>query len=156
MATHLIDATAVGTRFGVSIEPGVTTTVSEGSVKVTAHGQGDQGNFVILKENEELRVPDSGLTESVFTQVDADEKLEWANGWLVFRGGTIGQAVNEFNRRNSVQIEIEQPEIARLALVGYYRFPVDASAPFARYVADRYGLVLSEDRSEKVVRLRLQ
>ena len=152
--TYLIDATAVGTRFGVSIDPGVTTTVSEGIVKVTVHGKDGAGPAIMLKAGEELRVADGERGEHAHVKVNAERKLEWATGWLVFEGATIGEIVNELNRRNEVQIEIEQPDIAARPMRGLQRFRVDASAAFARYIAESNDLALIEDRSGSVLRLR--
>ncbi len=154
VSTHLIDATAVGTRFEVSINPGVTTTVSEGIVKVTARNNPANGKVVMLRAGQQLRVSDSGLTEPSFAHVDAERKLEWANGWLVFRGETIGEAAREFNRRNVVQIAIE-PAIAERTLP-YYRFEVDSPESFAKVIAGQPDIVLKADRSSKVLRLQLE
>lgn len=110
--THLVDATAVGTRFGVSIDNGVTTTVSEGIVRVTARGQHGKGISIMLNAGEQLRVPYGGRGVPTQVKVNAERKLEWATGWLTFEDDTIGEIVSELNRRNAVQIEIEQPEVA--------------------------------------------
>lgn len=152
--THLIDATAVGTRFGVSIDRGVTTTVSEGIVKVTARGQHEKGTGILLKAGEELRVPEGGQDGPTHAKVNAERRLEWATGWLVFEGATIGEIVSELNRRNTVQIEITQPEVAARRMPGFQRFRVDSSASFARYIAESNDLALIEDRDPSVIRLR--
>lgn len=152
--TYLIDAAAVGTRFGVSIDSGVTTTVSEGIVKVTTRGQHGRGPGIMLKAGEELRVPDGRPAEPTPIKVDAERRLEWSTGWLVFEGATIGEVIEELNRRNAVQIEIEPPEIAARPLRGFLRFRVDSSAAFARYIAATSDLALIEDRSGSVLRLR--
>lgn len=152
--TALIDAAAVGTRFGVSIGPGVTTTVSEGIVKVTTRGQQGAGTGILLKAGEELRIPDNSGQEPTHMKVNAERRIEWATGWLVFEGTTIGEIVNELNRRNIVQIEIEHPEVAAHPMRGLHRFRVDSSAAFARYIAETNDLTLIEDRSGSVLRLR--
>ena len=152
--TYLIDATAVGTRFGVSIDPGVTTTVSEGIVKVTTRGQQGAGPAITLRAGEELRVPDSSRGAPTVVNVNAERKLEWATGWLVFEGATVAEIVNELNRRNAVRIEIEPSEIAARPMPGLQRFRVDASAAFAQYLAEANDLALIEDRSGSVLRLR--
>jgi transmembrane sensor len=151
--TRLIDATAVGTRFGVAIDPGVTTTVSEGAVKITARGQHTRVTGIVLNAGEELRVPDARFDAPTYTKVDAERKLEWANGWLVFEGATIGEVVHELNRRNAVQIEIALPEIAART-IGFQRFRVDSSAAFARSIAETNELALVEDPSRSVLQLR--
>jgi len=152
VSTHLIDATAVGTRFGVAIDSGVTTTVSEGVVRVTARGKSD-GHHVLLEAGQELQVSDSGLHAPNLAKVNAERKLEWANGWLVFEGETIEEAVNEFNRRNAVQIEIDQPAIAARRL-GYYRLRVDSPEAFVKLIAKETGMKMTGDRSSNVLRLQ--
>lgn len=155
VSTDVVDAIAVGTRFSVSVDPGVTTTVSEGIVKVTPHGKRDDGAAVMLKAGDKLHVSDSGLTKQSFAsvlQVDAERKLQWANGWLVFKGETIGEAAAEFNRRNVVQIEIEDPAIAERRL-DYLRFRVGSPESFAKVVVAQYGIALKVDRSSNVLRL---
>jgi transmembrane sensor len=156
VSTHLIDATALGTRFGVRIDPGVTTTVSEGVVLVTARGKTDENEAVRLIAGDELRVSDSGfhLPTVEKVKVDAQRKLEWANGWLVFEGETIGEVAHEFNRRNAVQIRIEHPELAARR-VDFTRFRVGSPDEFAKLVDEQQPDVsLKGDRN--VLRLQLE
>ena len=155
VSTDVVDAIAVGTRFSVSLDPGVTTTVSEGIVKVTPHGKRDDGSAVTLKAGDKLHVSDSGLTKQAFAnvaKVDAERQLEWANGWLVFQGETVAEAAAEFNRRNVMQIRIENPAIAERRL-DYFRFHVGAPETFARMLVSQYGIALKVDASSNVLRL---
>jgi transmembrane sensor len=152
--THLIEAAAVGTRFGVSIDRGVTITVSEGIVKVSARGQYGAGPAISLKAGEQLRVPEGRGAEPIHSKVNAERELEWATGWLVFEEATIAEVIHELNHRNAVQIEIEQPEIAARPMRGFQRFRVDSSLALARYIAETHDLALIEDPSGSVVRLR--
>jgi ferric-dicitrate binding protein FerR (iron transport regulator) len=151
--TPLINAIALGTRFGLSIEQGVRTTVSEGVVQITARDQAGVPS-VTLKAGEELFVPTDSLAPRLFAHVDAERKLEWSTGWITFKGETIGQAVAEFNRRNSVQIEIGQPHIAGGRIFG--RFRVDSPVLFARSIALPDSLILIRDSSGKILRIRLE
>ena len=156
VSTEVIDSTAVGTRFGVSIDSGVTTTVSEGAVKITPHGQYDFKKPVMLRAGDELHVSDSGLTqqaEAKVARVNAEARLEWADGWWRFQGQTIGEAVREFNRRNATQVEIMEPDIAdrRITL---YRFRVDQPEAFIKLIGAQEGLATEIDRSNNRVRLR--
>jgi len=155
VSTHLIDATALGTRFGVRIDPGVTTTVSEGVVLVTARGKTDDKDAVKLVAGDELRVSDSGfhLPTVEKVKVDAQRKLEWTKGWLIVDGETIGEVANEFNRRNAVQIKIDDPGLAarRLDLT---QFRIGSPEEFARLVDAQPGVALTGDRN--VLRLQLE
>jgi transmembrane sensor len=154
--THLIDVTAVGTRFGVAKDVGVVATVSEGVVKITAHDNPDIAEVTLLRAGQQLRVSDNSLTPSQVAHLDATRALQWADGSLGFTAHqTIGEAVQEFNRHNVVQIEIEQSAIAAIELEGPYRYSIHSPATFARDVAANNGLVLLEDRTGKVTSLRL-
>lgn len=72
--TDLVDVTAVGTRFTVSIDAGVKITVSEGTVRVTSRGH-PSGTSVMLKAGGEFRVRHGDLTWSHLAREDADRGL---------------------------------------------------------------------------------
>lgn len=168
--TALIDVTAVGTRFGVAVDSGVTATVSEGTVKVTAHGNLDDPKAVLLTAGQELQVgggsptvkvpasapPPVDLSIVTVAVVDAERKLDWANGWLQFEGETIGQVVREFNRRNAQQIQIVDRSIAERRLVGYYRLRVDRPESLAKLLENQEGIVVTRDSSGSQLRLQLE
>jgi transmembrane sensor len=149
--THLVDAMAVGTRFGVSIDPGVTTTVSEGVVKVTGRGKTD-GKAVMLKAGEELRVSDSTLTAPHFAHVDAERKLQWTNGLLILGGLTVSEGVEQLNRRNRTQIVVESPALGA-KVVQLASVKVDSPETYARIVAAEPGVDLILDKENGVIRL---
>lgn len=163
VSTRIVDVTAVGTRFSVAIEPGVTTTVSEGAVRVTSPGKLDDPAAVDLHAGEQLRVleADGGGAFRLFgwlgtpvdlskvdpIQVDAVRKLEWPTGFLRFEGETIEEAVIEYNRRNILQIEIDDRSIAKRVL-GFYRLPVDAPESFAQLLDSLPGVVVIKEGSK--------
>lgn len=149
--THLVDVTAVGTRFGVSIDPGVTTTVSEGTVRVTSRGRRD-GKAVLVNAGEELRVSDSALTSPHFAHVDAERKLLWTNGLLMLGGLTVAQGAEELNRRNRVQIVVESPNLAT-KVVEFASVKVDSPETYARAVAQEPGVHMIVDKEKGVIRL---
>ena len=49
-------------------------------------------------------------------KVDSVTALAWANGQLVLQQETVAEAVREFNRRNQLQLVIEDPAVAGLHL----------------------------------------
>ena len=149
--THLVDAMAVGTRFGVTIDPGVTTTVSEGVVKVTGRGKTD-GKAVMLKAGEELRVSDSTLTAPHFAHVDADRKLQWTNGLLILGGMTVSEGVEQLNRRNRTQIVVDSPALGA-KVVEFASVNVDSPERYARIVAAEPGVRMILDKENGVIRL---
>jgi ferric-dicitrate binding protein FerR (iron transport regulator) len=149
--THLIDAMAVGTRFGVTLDPGVTTTVSEGVVKVTGRGKSD-GKAVVLKAGEELRVSDSTLTSPHFAHVDAERKLQWTNGLLILGGLTVSEGVEQLNRRNRTQIIVESPTLGA-KVVEFASVKVDSPETYAKAVAQESGVTMILDKENGVIRL---
>lgn len=175
VSTHIVDVTAVGTRFEVAINPGVTTTVSEGVVKVTPRGKlDDAATMKLLRAGQALRVFNSnaGREERLFgggggfvdlsqveaVKVDAERRLEWASGWLTFKDGetTIGESVDQFNRRNTLQIKLDDDRIAAKPLKGnYYRFRVDNPESFVRVLESQEGIAVIKDR-RNVLRLKLK
>lgn len=174
VSTHIVDVTAVGTRFGVTINPGVTATVSEGVVKVTPHGKlNDPDAAKMLYAGQELRVfnGNSGREDRIFgggggivdldevevVKVDAERKLDWANGWLTFQGGeAFRDIIVQFNRRNTLQITIDDESIADKKLSpGYYRFRVDNPESFVGLLESQEGITVIRDR-RNVLRLKLE
>lgn len=150
--THLVDATAVGTRFGVSIDPGVTTTVSEGVLRVTGRGRTD-GKSVMLKAGEELRVSDSLLTSPRLSHVDAERKLQWAkDGMLVLGGLTVSEGVEQLNRRNRIQILVDSPALGE-KVIKFASVKVDSPETYAEAVAKDPGVTMTIDKENGVIRL---
>lgn len=149
--THLVDVIAVGTRFGVSIDSEVTATVSEGIVNVTGRGRVD-GKTVTLRAGEELRVSDSSLSSLHLAHVDAESKLEWANGFLPLRRMTVAESVDELNRRNRVQIVVESPTLGGKVLT-FVTVRVDAPQSYAEFVAAQAGVRMIVDKENNVIRL---
>jgi ferric-dicitrate binding protein FerR (iron transport regulator) len=134
---------AVGTEFGVSVADGeVVVTVAEGKVAVTDNtmaaarkGQTPPTPAVVpLGANEQITLSRDG-SESV-RRVDAEHELQWASGSIEGQGETIGEIVEQFNRRNSLRIVIDDPEVGRIAL-SYFKLQLDEPGTFADLVDTR-------------------
>jgi transmembrane sensor len=138
---------ATGTRFGVSRRGNdVIVTVEEGTVMVTngkANSSGialSAGNQVTVSENWPAQV----------AHVDAARALAWSNRRLVFDNETVTTAVDEFNRRNRVQIVVD-PAFASMQIRG--DFHADDPLTFVQTVASaKHGVAVRE--SGDVVRLQ--
>jgi transmembrane sensor len=110
--TEFATARAVGTAFGVSLEGStqVRVTVKEGTVAVTRRVRArpttasDTGQSITLKAGEQVAV--SGSSPLALQHVDLETAFAWASGRLIFEHETVEQAVQEFNRRNSIQIKV--------------------------------------------------
>jgi transmembrane sensor len=151
VSTDLADVQAVGTRFGVTRHRGLVVTVSEGTVLVMLHGE-NAGQPMKVHAGERIKVGDDGAASNV-EQVNAIRELEWVDGYVAFAGETIGEAVNEFNRRNVVQIVVDSPMIAAKP-VRYERYRVDDPRSFAESLAEGSEIALVEERSGTVLRLQ--
>lgn len=149
--TPLIDVIAIGTRFSVSVKAGVTTTVSEGVVKVTGRANID-GVGLILRAGEELTLSDRARASPQIAQVDAERKLQWANGWLMLGGLTVAEGIEELNRRNRMQIVLENPDLGK-HVVKFARVKVDSPESYANAVAAEQGVTIVVDKNNDVIRL---
>lgn len=149
--TDLVDITAVGTRFGVAVDAGVTTTVSEGSVTITRRGSAS-GDVMLLKAGEELRVLASTLTSSRAEPVNAERKLQWATGWLDLSGLTVAQGIEKLNPRNRMQVQADSPTISQ-QVVDVALVKVNSPKSYAKAVADELGVKMTIDEENGVIRL---
>lgn len=150
--THLIDATAVGTRYGVAIGDGVTTTVSEGVVRVGQRGGSEKDVSTTVTAGQQLHVRTDLSRDALLRNVDGARALSWAAGWLVFDGATVRDAVTALNRFNDVQIVVGSGEIAKRR-IQYYRARINEPEEFAEVVAAWPDVRLVTDRETKSLHL---
>lgn len=151
--TYLADITAVGTRFGVTADSGVTATVSEGTVKITRHGIGSDAE-VLVAAGQEFRVPigSAPLASAPVTRVDAERRLQWATGYLRIEDWTVAEIAAEFNRRNRTQIIVDSPSLGA-RVVKFASFKVSDPQVYAEYVAAHPGVRMTVDEASHVIRL---
>jgi transmembrane sensor len=151
--TDLVDATAAGTRFGVSIDSGVITTVAEGIVKVSRRGE-DNDAPVSVTADQELRVSDRSPPVQHLVRVDAHRKLDWVTGWLTLVDSTVAEGVEQFNRRNRTQIVVEGSTLSATRLRGYLHVRVDSPESYAQFVSSQTGANMIVDKQGRVIWLR--
>jgi transmembrane sensor len=109
---------AVGTAFGVERRPqGVVVTVSEG--KVAIEGKAAVVAPAFLTANEQVTVSAGGSATPV-RKVDSARALAWAQGRLNFENTPIREVVAQFNRYNSIQLHVEDEELARRPISGVF------------------------------------
>jgi transmembrane sensor len=131
---------AVGTEFEVSRRKDeLIVTVVEGVVRVaprarpvTSHNEELPELSVPLTADQQLRI--SSVWPVSPTRVDIDYELAWRKRKLVFReGDTLAGAIDEFNRRNQLQLSFDPTVPATLPVRGTF----DASNPtvFAQTMA---------------------
>lgn len=135
-------ARAVGTRFGVERrEDRIRVTVAEGKVAVVRGDQAaalehavDLSVATALVADEGLEIPLNAPTVPLHVEkVNSAHALAWANGQLILQNETVGEAVQEFNRRNRLQLRVDDPTIASWHLCCVF----DAADPeaFAKLIA---------------------
>jgi transmembrane sensor len=135
-------ARAVGTRFGVERrEDRIRVTVAEGRVAVVRSGRAaaleravdlSVATALVADEGVEVRLDTPSVPLRV-EKVSAASALAWASGQLVLQTHTVGEAVEEFNRRNRLQLRIDDAEVAGWHVCCVF----DAADPeaFARLIA---------------------
>ena len=145
-------ARAVGTKFGVDRRSDrVRVTVAEGKVAVVPGAQAaaleqavDLSVAIALVQDERVDIPfvapDVPLHDLHVEKVNSTNALAWARGQLIFSSETLGEAVREFNRRNRIQIEVDDPAIAGWHVCCVF----DAADPeaFAKLIATDDGIAL--------------
>jgi transmembrane sensor len=135
-------ARAVGTRFGVERRADlVRVTVAEGKVAVVRGDQAaalehavDLSVATSLVADESLDIPlNAPQVPLHVAKVNSTHVLAWANGQLILQNETVGEAVEEFNRRNRLQLRVEDATLASSHLCCVF----DASDPetFAKQIA---------------------
>jgi transmembrane sensor len=134
-------ARAVGTRFGVeNRDDSVRVIVAEGKVAVVQGGRAatlehdvDLTLALALEKDERVEVALNAPAVPLRREkVDSLSELAWASGQLSLQQEPVAEAVREFNRRNRLQIVIEDQGVAGLHLCCIF----DASDPetFAKMV----------------------
>jgi transmembrane sensor len=150
VATEMARLRAVGTAFNVATRKDrLVVTVAHGEIAVSRtrrpgaanrSGAGRTAAEVTLAPGEQALVSkaDGAL---VARRVNADEIVGWPQGVAVFANTRLGEAVAEFNSRNTTQLVVD-PQIRDRLLTG--TFAADAPRQFAE--------AMREDDPELVLR----
>ena len=97
--------TVLGTHFNISGYSGdlvTTTTLVEGSVRVSAFDQYSGGSSVVLKPNEQsIQNPRGGMQ---VLKVDVSEALDWKNGDFIFREEPLAEIMKSVGRWYNVDV----------------------------------------------------
>jgi transmembrane sensor len=139
---------AVGTAFSVRRgDDGVDVMVTEGVVETWIEGQDGPhrrvtaGNGVVLASTAPPVMAKS--------PAEIERSLAWRNGEIALDGESLGDAAGQFNRYNSRQIVIDDPQLAQERFVGLFR--TNEPESFAAAVAATIGAKVEDD--ERVIRL---
>lgn len=121
---------AIGTAFGVERQQrGVVVTVAEGKVAVagalpinlsrTASGVTRDPIDIVLVANEQVTMQAAASVPQI-RKVDSERALAWADGRLVFEDTSVAEVVAQFNRYNSIQIQVQDEHLARRPVSGVF------------------------------------
>jgi len=127
---------AVGTKFSVQRDgKSIVVVVTEGKVRLedatrplrnSADASGSAAPAgadapVFLTAGAIARADEAGLLVQHKSVAEAETRLSWRTGVLMFRELTLADAVAEFNRYNVRQIVIADPAVAALKVEGNFR-----------------------------------
>ncbi len=142
--TEQVSVRAVGTAFSVrALADDVLVTVTEGVVEVTP--QHDVAYRVGVNQQAQIRSqrPMRVTSESA---TETHRQLAWREGLVSFSGESLADAVREVNRYSRRQVQIADPALAGMPVIGIFRAgDVDA---FAQTTAAALGI---EARTEGLV-----
>jgi transmembrane sensor len=141
---------AVGTKFSVRREPNhVRVIVTEGRVRVE-HSEPDQPADVALISAGGVAVAGAaGVLVQDKSLSDAEERLSWRQGIVVFRETLLSDAVAEFNRYNTRQIYIEDPALGSMRIGGHFR--TRNAEGFVRLLAEAFPIRVEENASRIIL-----
>jgi transmembrane sensor len=167
---------AVGTQFDVYQRPNATTTITvlEGVVRFASMRElsgvsGSTESTSNSKDERRSRESDAAaqtaaplaagqqahiVREAVSTTNDANapDEIAWRDRLLVFRGRSLTEVANEFNRYNRTQIRILDPEVGQRRMSGTYS--VDRPQILALYLREDASLDVDQRGNEWIVRKR--
>jgi transmembrane sensor len=138
VAARSIDVRAVGTAFNVRVDAGVVEVlVTEGRVRVDATPAGNRGPtprhetntaaplIPVLTTRQRAVVSLAPQLEppriATLTAVEIERVLAWQHRLLHFTDAPLSEILAEFNRRNRVQLNLLEPELAAVHLTVTFR-----------------------------------
>ncbi|HZP60259.1 MAG TPA: FecR domain-containing protein [Opitutaceae bacterium] len=155
---------AVGTAFDVRREARqIDVLVTEGKVTLARNVNGARPVLARtggmsptgLAAGQRAIVAMSGLAAPLIetvTPAEIRDSLAWQGDRLVFVSRPLAEVINEFNRRNQVQIELGDAALGTLPISGSFR-PENAEA-FVRLLAQGGDVVIERPAEDRIV-LRL-
>jgi transmembrane sensor len=128
------DAVAVGTEFDVyRIADATTVTVLEGLVAVSVPGAANPGSptrAVRVPAGQKIAVVD-GRLPIASSPANPREAAAWLAGKITFERRPLGEVAGEFNRYNSAQFSIDDPQLRAMPISGSFDAQdVDSFADF--------------------------
>jgi transmembrane sensor len=140
---------AVGTKFSVRREPNhVRVIVTEGRVRVEHSEPHQPADAALISAGGVAVAGAAGVLVQDKSLSDAEERLSWRQGIVVFRETLLSDAVAEFNRYNTRQIYIEDPALGSMRIGGHFR--TRNAEGFVRLLAEAFPIRV-EDNENRIV-----
>jgi transmembrane sensor len=118
--------TATGTEFSARRNANeLQVIVTHGRVQLTAGGQSHEPTSLEL--GTVARTSGSDVLVHHASEGELDGLLSWRDGFIVFQGTSLNEAVAEFNRYHARKIVIADPSIGAIKISGRFR-PANAEA----------------------------
>jgi transmembrane sensor len=144
---------AVGTKFSVRREPNhVRVIVTEGRVRVEHSEPHQPADAALISAGGVAVAGAAGVLVQDKSLSDAEERLSWRQGIVVFRESLLSDAVAEFNRYNTRQIYIEDPALGSMRIGGHFR--TRNAEGFVRLLAEAFPIRVEDNESRIVLRHR--
>ncbi|QDX26191.1 DUF4880 domain-containing protein [Sphingomonas suaedae] len=132
---------AVGTAFSVRRRAnGASIVVTEGVVEVWSEG-GEMRRTRIAAGSQGFVANEAPVIEVKTVPDGAERTIAWRTGELALNGETLAYAVAELNRYNKRQLVVENVNLLREPMVGYFR--VDQPEQFARAAGTALGATVT-------------
>lgn len=135
--------TVLGTKFSVRREGAeVRVAVMEGRVRIDGPAQQSDAPRLVGRGDMVIADGRSALVRS--GELEAVENaLSWRKGMLTFDQTSIEEAAAEFNRFNTIRLEVADSEAAALRIGG--AFEATNAEAFVRLLREAYGLHVERD-----------
>jgi transmembrane sensor len=129
--------TDLGTKFLVRRDTDdLSVALMEGRAKLDTPDEPTKA--LILKPGDVVEANTHGVALARKSETELKDELGWRRGVLIFKGTTLGDAVDQFNRYNSSKIIVADAATARISIGG--TFQSNNVTIFADAVHDLLGL----------------
>lgn len=114
VTTDVGSVQSMGTTFATAeLGDEVVVTVASGKVAVTSPAAGVEP-MLPIGANQQVVLSAIGVSEPM--QVNAERELKWIRNWYEYDGEPVGEIVGQLNRRNKVQVIVDDPQVKGLRM----------------------------------------
>lgn len=156
--TQHIGVTVLGTVFNVNAYPEaktVTTTLERGSVQVAvndAGGRRTSESYMIVPD--QRLIYDKATGKVAIEQVDAQEDLSWASGYMIFDGSDFKEIISVLQHRYNINIVCS--DIQRMTGTYYVHFRPHETLTDVLYVLNNLGTHFTYKREGNTLYIKVQ